>query len=236
MAISDNERSPDQLLIIQDAIRAELAKFWSAMPCEVESYDAEAVTVNVQPLIKIPISKQDGSIETVQLPLLQDVPVMFPCAGGFTITHPINKGDECFVIFADRCIDLWWQSGGIQNPFDMRKHDLSDGFAFFRPQSQVKKISGISTKNLEIRNDVNSCKIQITPAGEIRFIGTKAIFECPVEMQKTMQVVGSATMQSGLGVTGKSNLSGGANISGIEFNSHTHGGVKSGGEDSGTPK
>lgn len=224
MALTLNERSPTQLQIIKDAVNAAMANLWTCLPCEVLEYDADAVTVNVQPSIKIPVYLPDGEVETVELPMLLDVPVMFPCAGGFTITHPIQKGDECLVNFADRNIDLWWQSGGIQNPFDTRKHDLSDGFAFFRPQSQAKKISGISTTDLEIRNDSNTCKIQIKPNGEIHFIGAKSVFHHPVEMQQTLSVTGKSTMQ------------GGANIGGIEFGSHKHGGVQSGGSDSGGPK
>lgn len=190
MTISLNERSPDMLLIIKDAIRGELANLWTSLPCEVESYDPEAVTVDVYPLIKIPVRLPNGEIEAVEIPKLMDVPVMFPCAGGFTITHPIRKGDECFVSFASRNIDIWWQSGGVQNPFNTRKHDLSDGFAFFRPQSQANKISGISTTDLEIRNDENTCKIQITPDGVINFIGTKSVFHHPVEMKSTLTVDG----------------------------------------------
>lgn len=236
MAISLNERSPDMLQIIKDAIRGELANLWTSLPCIVDSYDADAVTVVVQPTIKVPVKKINGSVELVQLPLLMDVPVMFPCAGGFTITHPINVGDECFVSFASRNIDIWWQSGGVQNPFDTRKHDLSDGFAFFRPQSQAKKISSISTTDLEIRNDENTCKIQITPDGVINFIGTKSVFHHPVEMQETLDVTGAATMNSTLGVTGKSTLTGGAGIGGIEFETHKHSGVQTGGSDTGNPK
>ena len=185
------------------------------------------MTINVFP---------DGEIETVELPMLLDVPVMFPCAGGFTITHPIKPGDECLVNFADRNIDLWWQSGGVQDPFDTRKHDLSDGFAFFRPQSQVKKISGISKTDLEIRNDTNTCKIQIKPNGEIHFIGAKSVFHHPVEMQKTLAVTGASTLQSTLNVTGKSTMQGGATIGGIKFSSHKHSGVQTGGSDTGGPK
>ncbi|OTG82342.1 Gp138 family membrane-puncturing spike protein [Acinetobacter sp. ANC 4648] len=236
MAISLSERSPDMLQIIKDAIRGELANLWTSLPCVVESYDPEAVTVSVQPTIKIPIRNKDGVVETVELPTLEDVPVMFPCAGGFTITHPIHEGDECFVSFASRNIDIWWQSGGVQNPFDTRKHDLSDGFAFFRPQSQSKKISDISTTALEIRNDDNTCKIQIKPNGEIHFIGTKSVFHHPVEMQQTLEVTGAATVDSTLSVKGKSTLTGGAGIGGIEFSTHKHGGVQSGGSDTGTPK
>ena len=236
MAVSLNERSPDMLQIIKDAIRGELANLWTSLPCIVDSYDADAVTVVVQPAIKIPVRNVEGKVELVQLPLLMDVPVMFPCAGGFTITHPINVGDECLVSFASRNIDVWWQSGGVQNPFDTRKHDLSDGFAFFRPQSQANKISNISTTDLEIRNDANTCKIQIKPSGEIHFIGEKSVFHHPVEMQETLKVTGAATMNSTLGVTGKSTLTGGAGIGGVEFETHKHGNVQSGGSDTGNPK
>lgn len=240
MAITFGERAPDQLQITKEAIHGALANFWSALPCIVESYNADAVTITVQPAIQIPIRTLEGDIELVDLPLLLDVPVMFLCAGGFTITHPIKKGDECFVVFSDRNIDNWWQQGGVQPPFDTRKHDLSDGFAFFRPQSQAKKIKDISTENLEIRTDNNLCKIQITPDGEFRFIGKKSVFDHPVEMLETLKVDGdtalkskldvdgSTSLKSKLDVAGKSTLTGGANISGTEFGTHTHPGVQSG--------
>ncbi|QHI29034.1 hypothetical protein AhaeINNSZ174_05900 [Acinetobacter haemolyticus] len=188
MALTINERSPDLLGIIKDAVTAEVLRLWTSLPCEVVSYDPDAVTVEVKPLIRVPARTPDGGIEMLEIPILQDVPVMFPCAGGFTITHPINVGDECLVSFSSRNIDNWWQSGGVQNPFDTRHHDLSDGFAFFRPQSQDKKISGISTDSLEIRSDDNATKIQITPGGIINFIGQKAVFHCDVEMKKSLTV------------------------------------------------
>lgn len=224
MAISNNERSPDLSKTIRDLIKSELANVWTSMPCIVESYDPEAVTVTVIPAIRIPVRMKDGSIETVEIDPIPDVPVMFPCAGGFTITHPIRKGDECLVSFASRNIDLWWQSGDVQDPFDMRKHDLSDGFAFFKPQSQTKKINNISTENLEIRTDNNTAKIQITPGGEINFIGQKATFKCPVEMESSLTVQG--IIKSLSDVLAKA----------ISLLSHKHGGVRSGGDDSGEPK
>ena len=92
MALTLNELSPDQLSIIQDAIRSELANLWTALPCEVDSYNSEAITVNVQPLIKIPIRTESGDIETVELPVIEDVPVMFPCAGGFPLHIRFKKG------------------------------------------------------------------------------------------------------------------------------------------------
>ncbi|MEB3790440.1 Gp138 family membrane-puncturing spike protein [Acinetobacter sp. IK40] len=224
MALTVNERSPDLLSIIKDAVTAEVLGVWTSLPCEVVSYDPNAVTVEAKPLIRVPARTPDGGIEMLEIPILQDVPVMFPCAGGFTITHPINIGDECLVSFSSRNIDNWWQSGGVQNPFDTRHHDLSDGFAFFRPQSQDKKISDISSDNLEIRSDDNATKIQITPGGIINFIGQKAIFHCDVEMKKTLTVNG--LIKSLEDVLAKA----------VSLFGHKHKGVQSGSSTSGPPE
>lgn len=224
MALTVNERSPDLLGIIKDAVAAEILAIWTNLPCEVVSYDPDAVTVEVKPLIRVPVRTPDGGIEMLEIPILQDVPVMFPCAGGFTITHPINVGDECLVSFSSRNIDNWWQSGGVQNPFDTRHHDLSDGFAFFRPQSQDKKISGISTDNLEIRSDDNATKIQITKDGVFNFIGQKAVFHCDVEMKKTLTV--DKLIKSLEDVLAKT----------VSLFGHKHKGVQSGSNTSGPPE
>ena len=224
MALSNNERFPDLLNIIKDAVTEEILAIWTNLPCEVVSYDPEAVTVEVKPLIRVPVRTPEGSIKMIEIPILQDVPVMFPCAGGFTITHPIDVGDECIVSFSSRNIDLWWQSGGVQNPFDTRHHDLSDGFAFFKPQSQAKKIKNISAENLEIRSDDNATKIQITRDGIINFFGKKAVFDCDVEIKKTLKVTG--LIESLEDVLAKT----------VSLIKHITTGVKSGTDTSGPPQ
>lgn len=130
-----------------------------ALPGTVESFDAETVTATIQLGI---LGLSDG--ESKALSVLNDVPVMFPRGGGCSLTFPVNKGDECLVIFADRCIDFWWQSGGIQEPVDERMHDLSDAFCIVGPQSQAKKISGISTSAVELRSDDGETKLSLNPA------------------------------------------------------------------------
>jgi hypothetical protein len=54
-------------------------------------------------------------------------PVTFTQGGQFVITHPVSKGDEGIVIFADRCIDSWWDKGDVQAEPYIRRHHLSDG-------------------------------------------------------------------------------------------------------------
>ena len=72
-------------------------------------------------------------------PLLVDVPVFFMG----NLVYPIEKGDECLVVFADSCIDSWFMSGGVSMPVSARKHDLSDGFAFVGFKSRKKVTEGI---------------------------------------------------------------------------------------------
>lgn len=90
-----------------------------AIPGEVVSYNPENRTAMIQPSVR-PIRG------TEKPPMLVDVPVFF--YGNFTFTP--QKGDGCLVVFADSCIDGWFQNGGVSNPINYRTHDMSDGFAF----------------------------------------------------------------------------------------------------------
>lgn len=225
MPFDTNQLINNPAKTLQDMLMAFKAGLWVAMPCIVESFDADKVTVTATPAIKISMRKQDGSMSMEEIPLLQDVPVMFTRGGGCTITHPINKGDECFVVFADRCIDVWWQNGGVQPPFDNRKHDLSDAFAFFAPQSQPNKVKNISTEALQIRSDDGGCFIELNPkTKEINIKATKVNIDAEVEITKNLTVTG--LIQSLKDVVAKT----------VSLLGHVHTGVKSGSDPSGPPK
>ncbi len=100
-----------------------------AIPAIIQSYDSGTNTVEAQPAIRERLVLEDGSIQYLNLPLLINVPVAFPSSGSAFITFPIGKGDECLIIFSDLAIDNFWTSGSIQNPVEVRRHDLSDGIA-----------------------------------------------------------------------------------------------------------
>ncbi len=180
-----------------------------SIPGIIQSFDPDAVTAVVQPAIKGAEKDESGAEVSVNLPLLVDVPVVFPRGGGCTLTFPVKAGDECLVIFADRCIDFWWQSGGIQEPVDERMHDLSDAFCIVGPQSQAKKIGGISTSAVELRSDDGEAKLSLNPA-------SGAI---------------NGTAPGGFNLNGLKILSDGRLqlVDGSIVDKHTHGGVEPGG-------
>ncbi len=157
----------------QEAMRAVQqglqASMWTCLPAFITKINLAQMTIEAQPTIQGRVTNEDGSQEFVDLPLLGDVPICFPRGGGFSMTFPMKIGDEVLIIFASRCIDAWWQSGGIQQPIETRMHDLSDGFAVLGNTSQPNVISDISSDDLEIRNDDGTVYLSLGADGKIGF-------------------------------------------------------------------
>jgi len=134
-----------------------------SIPGIVQNFDPIEQTVTVQPAIKERIVDGTGTVSMVNLPLLLDVPVVLPRAGGFVLTMPISQGDECLVIFSDSCIDAWWSQGGVQVQAEKRRHDLSDGFAVMGTWSQPRRIANYSTNSAQLRSETGTSVIDIKP-------------------------------------------------------------------------
>lgn len=132
-----------------------------ACPGIIQSFNPEEQTVTVQPTIREQIIKEDRSKEWTQLPLLLDVPIYFPRAGGYSLTMPVKEGDECLVVFLDSCMDAWWSYGGIQNQLEKRRHDLSDAVAFVGLWSQPNVLPNYSTDSCQLRNDTGKAYIEL---------------------------------------------------------------------------
>lgn len=136
------------------------------IPGIIQSFDATTQTVTVQPTIKEQITNPDLSYSWVSLPLLLDVPIVFPRAGGFSLTLPVSVGDECLVVFGDMCIDGWYIAGGTQNTqLDKRRHDLSDGFALVGVWSQPRVLPNYDTSAAQLRTDNGLVSVTVSKAG-----------------------------------------------------------------------
>jgi hypothetical protein len=153
------ERIGDQEEQARLAMDSRLAGLWTALPGIIQSFNASALTCTVQPAISGKVRNADGTISAQKLPLLQDCPVVFPGGGGCILTFPLAAGDECLVVFASRCIDSWWQLGGVKGQAEVRMHDLSDGFVIPGPRSQPRKIT--AANKTQLRTDNGTTYIQI---------------------------------------------------------------------------
>lgn len=211
--MDQRERIKDE----QEALRSQVEDFlvntWTSLPCIVQSYNALQNTIVAQPAIKGRIRQKDGSYKWVNMPLLLDVPVVFPRGGNFLFTFPIQNGDECVVIFSCRSIDGWWQQGGVQLQTELRLHDLSDGFAFIGPHSLPNVPVGISVNSAQLRTVDKTCYIELAPGGVINIVAP-----------------GGLNVNGNLVATGEITAKNTHTVS-----AHVHGGVQTGGGNTGTP-
>ncbi|MBC7074655.1 MAG: hypothetical protein H5T98_01005 [Syntrophomonadaceae bacterium] len=201
------------------AFDGRLANVWTSMPGIIQSFNAAEQTVVVQPAIRAIQFDKDGVSTNVDLPVLLDCPVQFPSGGGFTLTFPVAQGDECLIVFANRCIDAWWQSGGVQNQAVMRMHDLSDGFAVLGFSSVPRVIGNISATSTQLRSNDGAEYVEVGP-GEVTLSAANVNVNASTAANLTAP---------NINLNGKvNNSTSGGTIGGITINTHTHGGVQPG--------
>ena len=219
------ERLNDPEESLRLALESQQAQIWTALPGIVSGVDLDKQTVSVQPSVQGSVSDAQGNVTNVNLPVLVDVPIVWPRAGGFALTFPIKAGDEVLVVFSSRCIDAWWQSGGVGVAAEARMHDLSDGFAVLAPTSQPKKLSGVSASNVQLRDEAGTTYVEIAPGGKIKLLGATSIdLNAPtINIAGTnININGTTTQTGAMNMTGQVTQTGGMSIGGITFGSHRH--------------
>jgi len=198
----------------------------------------------VQPAVMGQQTMPDGTVVNVNMPLCINVPCIFFRAGGFSVTAPVAKGDECYLMFADRCYDAWWQQGGVQPQMDMRIQDLSDAFALFGAYSQPRVLANVSTDSIQVRDDAgdtyvevkNGHIVNIVAPGGLNITAPLTTFNGNVLITETINVQNSGSSGEASTVTGNFEVTGGDIVAdGVSLKSHVHGGVQSGSDDTGVP-
>lgn len=99
----------------------------------VQSFDpsVQTVTATINYKKSITTTDENGIYKTsyIDYPLLLDVPVVILGGGQAQITFPIAAGDTCLILFNDRDIDNWFQSGQVGPLASSRLHSFADGIA-----------------------------------------------------------------------------------------------------------
>ena len=226
------ERAGDPQEALRAALDGRQTRIWTAMPAILQSYDPAALTAVVQPAIQGRMSAQDGSVSLVDLPLLVDCPVQFPSGGGVTMTFPLTPGDEVLVIIASRCIDAWWESGGVQAPLEARMHDLSDGFVIPGVRSQPRVLSPApSATAAQLRSDDGETIIELDSEAQTLALTAPGgvTINADTVINGTLHVTGAITTDAS--VTAAVEVT----ADGIALTTHLHGGVTAGVAQTGAP-
>jgi phage baseplate assembly protein gpV len=235
------------------AMQGNQVSLWTAMPGVIQSFNTDKpnTITAVITLSVIGVTQNSEGTYSNQPPIqLYDVPVVFPRGGGCSLTFPLKSGDECLVVFAARCIDSWWQSGGVNNvPMEPRLHDLSDGFCIPGPYSQPNVISNISTTDVQLRSNDGNAFIGLNPTIHNITINTTGNVGATISGTLSANVTGNSTLTTPLltlngnmqvngTITSTKTITSGADIVSsvvTSLNAHVHGGVQSGGSNTSGP-
>lgn len=205
--------------VIQNGIDNRLKDLHTAMPGIVESFNPDEQTISVQPAIRRVFKTVDSESEILvptELPILINVPVVQPRGGGFSITFPIKRGDECLLVFCERSIDKWQKFGNTQEPGARRFHALSDATAFIGISSLPNVIPDYDPNNVQIKKDNGSVIVTLKADGNLELHADSNITADCVDA--TLTCSGSATIEAATQVDITApviNLNGAVNISGL---------------------
>lgn len=127
-------QTPTITEVIKEAIRENQLELNTMLPAEIIDYDALTQTCTVQPSLR---RTSIDPPKVVSRPEIEDVPVIFPRSGTGGVFFPLEPGDGVMLIFSQRSLDDWIDTGGEVQVRDTRLHDLTDAVALagFYPTS-----------------------------------------------------------------------------------------------------
>lgn len=128
-----SEVEPTLVELLRRAIESRVADIHVSLPGIVKSYDAAKQVCSVQPAVGRILFDDDADDDATNEmpPILENVPVEWPGAGGCYIHFPMAAGDTGTLVFCERSISEWRAQGVASIPGDLRVHGL--GSAIFRP-------------------------------------------------------------------------------------------------------
>lgn len=122
----------------------------------VEEVHYDDLTVTVRLLNKRTLGNNPDGTPNVRDYALIRAKICYCCP---FLTFPINKGDDCVLLFSDREIESWFINGDTQPVNYQRMHDLTDAFAIFGIRS-LPKIISVSKDCLNLFYGNNGVKIK----------------------------------------------------------------------------
>lgn len=217
-----------------------------SMPCEVVSYNPKRQMVDV----RIVQPEIDLAGNNIPMPVITNIPVSFVRCGNSHITHPINKGDTGFIVFADRDISSWVETNNTSVVDSARTHSMQD--SYFVPgivgggnnanPNDVEIKYNNTTIHLRKNGDVDintPSKVNVNASSEVNVTTEKLTVNAPnsyfngnvfiSQLLTTGGFVSNGTSGGGIAqFTGSINVTDEVTASGIDLSTHVHPGDSGG--------
>lgn len=146
--------------ILRNYVDYRLEQVHTAIPGKIESYDENTRLAKVLPLVKMKNSK---SVD-IPLPVIDNVPVIFPASSAFSLVWALRSGDGCLILFTEAGIGNFLNSGGTSQVAadDQSRHALTDAVCIpglYPPSGLPTSIASFevdATGLYEVKNQVET--------------------------------------------------------------------------------
>lgn len=199
------------------AFRLVLEKFAQSLddclPALVIAYDRDRNRATVQPQIMMGTTGGD-KISRAQI---AEVPVLNLGGGGFILSFPINPGDLGWIKASDRDISLFLQGLAEEWPNTKRVHSFADGL-FIPDAMRAWTLNGDDQARVVLQSTDGLTRVAVGADTIAMTASASVTIDAP-----------TVTITGDLQVDGAANADGGVTGAGIVLETHTHGGVQTGG-------
>ena len=211
-----NTRQAPLQNVLDTAITRSLRDVCTAVPGYVVAFIPGTQRAQVQiGLVRVNI---DGAI--FNPPPIVDVPVQFP-GSGFVLEHQVTPGCEGIILFSQRCMDGWKQTGGIADNPVARFHSMQDAMFIPGIRSNGKVISGFANDGIRIRSQDGSQHVWLKGDGSV--VMKNGAGAVTLGADGTVNINGVIIDKNGNMTVPNS-----VKVQGKELANHTHGGVQPG--------
>ena len=221
--------------LIRNAFGELMKDVCTSIPGHVLTFDPLTQRAQVQ----IGILRVDVNDATFTIPPIVEVPVHFQ-GGDYAIEYQIDEGCEGVILFSQRCIDGWVQSGGVATNPRGRFHNMQD--AMFLPgfRSQPNVLPDFQNNGVRMRNKAGTQFVWLKNDNSIHMDNGVARFNVLADGTTLMQNgAGSFQLQAdgtflinGLKITPQGDV---ITALGISLNTHRTKGVTRGNQISDEP-
>ena len=157
----------------------------------IETFDPTKQTATIS-LVDKRVIQFENSEEVRDYALLVNCPILINRTKNGGLTIPITQGEFCIVLFNDRDIDNWFNTGAVQKPNTNRCHNINDGIAIVGLHSMANPISNYDNNATTI--NYGETIISIQADGLIKIQNTSAnknlldILKTLINIIKTLQM------------------------------------------------
>lgn len=137
--------------------------------------------VEVTPQIQMVARDLNGVESPKDMPVLSRIPVGYFKAGGMVVTVPVQVGDEGIILFSDRGLSLWKETGRKAPPRETEFHGLNGAMFLPMPTSAGGAVQNFDPSSLYVGSEDQQAFLRIQSGGLITLSASASIlFNTPL--------------------------------------------------------